>query len=378
VSLPVFFVHALLLKDLRRFWNKDLFWGFLLSALLALAWFIPACLKGGEDYARTVLISQTIGRIKGAGAHTHPEPFFFYFLRFPAEFLPWSVFLPVAFVKTFRSKGIERKRLLFLLVWAVIPFCLLTLSKGKKDTYLLPFYPAAALMVGSLWTSEDISSGIKKGMVAGGISLTSAVFIVFVLVLMGLPGRFDPRAADYCSTGILISSYLFAGSLLSTLFFIKKWRWASLMSIMIVCLVLHFHISSLLAREVNTKRSLKPLSKLVLHGMREGDELKTSYFTPSGLLFYTHKNDVEDIRNPRRFQEIMKSPQKVFVVIQEADVQRVNPKNHPNVHMIDQRRVCSWNIVLLSNRPGRTYLAIPEEVEKRGGDQKDKGDSSRQ
>jgi len=364
LSLLVFFVYALLLKDVRRFWNKDLFWGFLLSAVLALAWLIPACLKGGEDYTRTVLVWQTIGRIKGADVHTHPESLFFYFLRFPTEFLPWSVLLPSAFALTFRSKGIEREKLLFLLIWLVIPICFLTLSKGKKDTYLLPFYSAASLMVGALWASGDQSPGIKKGMMAGIIFLTSAIFIVLILTLLGLPDRFDPRFHDYRSMGIIISSYLFVGSFLSTLFFIKQWRWASLMSGVFVCLILHLHLSEFLPREFNAEISMKLFSESVLQEMREGDEIKTSYFTPPGLLFYTKKPYIEDIRSPKRFQEIMKSPQRVFVVIQKMDLRKIFNKNHLEVHTIDRRKVRQWDLVLISNHPDEaTSTNISEGVD---------------
>jgi 4-amino-4-deoxy-L-arabinose transferase-like glycosyltransferase len=359
LSLLVFFAYGLLLKDVRRFWNKDLLWGFFLSVAIALAWLIPACMKGGEDYTRTVLIWQTLGRLKGTGASTHPEPFFFYFLWFPAEFLPWSVLLPAAFVLTFRSKGIERKRFLFLLIWLVIPICFLTLSKGKKDTYLLPFYSAAALMVGSLWASEAPSPGIRKGMMAGGIFMTSAILVALVLTLLGLPDRFDPRLHDYRSTGIIISSYLFMGSFLSTLFFIKKWRWASLMSGVIVCLFLHFHLSYFLPREFNAKRSLKPFSELILHTMREGDELKTSYFTPPGLLFYTRKNYVEDIRSGKRLSEVMKLSQRVFVVIQKVDLEQINSKNPLEFYVIHETKAGPWTMVLLSNRPGETTSMAP-------------------
>ena len=372
VSLLVFFVYALLVKDVRRFWNRDLLWGFLLSAVLALAWLVPACLKGGENYTRTVLIWQTIGRIKGADAHTHPESFFFYFLRFPAEFVPWSVLLPAAFVLIFRSKGVERERLLFLLIWLIIPICFLTLSKGKKDTYLLPFYSAAALMVGALWALEDPPAGIRKGMVAGSIFMTSTLLVALVLTLLGLPDRFDPRLHDYRSTGIIICSYLFVGSFLSTFFFIKKWKWASLMSGVIVCLVFHLHLSFFLPREFNAKRSLKSFSELILHTMREGDELKTSYFTPPGLLFYTRKNYVEDIRSGKRFREVMKSPQRMFVVIQKVDLEQINSKNPPESYVIDERKAGPWKMVLLSNHPGETTsLAIPEKIdESEGGRQK--------
>ena len=144
------------------------------------------------------------------------------------------------------------------------------------------------------------------------------------------------------------------------------------MSGVIVCLVFHLHLSFFLPREFNAKRSLKSFSELILHTMREGDELKTSYFTPPGLLFYTRKNYVEDIRSGKRFREVMKSPQRMFVVIQKVDLEQINSKNPPEFYVIDERKAGPWNMVLLSNHPGETTsLAILEEInESEGGRQK--------
>jgi len=181
---------------------------------------------------------------------------------------------------------------------------------------------------------------------------------------LGLPDRFDPRLHDYRSTGIIICSYLLVGSFLSTLFFIKKWRWVSLMSGMIVCLVFHFHLSYFLPREFNAKKSLRPFSESILHTMREGDELKTSYFTPPGLLFYTQRHYVEDIRTRKRFREIKKLPQRVFVVIQKEDLEQINSKNPLKFYVIHERKAGPWDVVLLSNYPEETTsMMVPEEVD---------------
>lgn len=357
VPLLVFFVYAWLVKDMRSFWNRDLLWGFLLSVAIVSAWLIPACLKGGENYTRTVLIWQTFGRLKGAAGSTHPEPFYFYFLRFPVAFLPWSVLLPMAFVRAFRSKGVEKERLLFLLIWLGIPMLFLTLSKGKKDTYLLPFYPAAALLTGSLWVSGGTAPGIRKGMMVGSVFLSSVLLLIFILFLTGVPDRFDPRLLGYRSMGMIISSYLFVGSLLSTLFFLKRWKWASLISGMMACIVVHVHLSYFLPGEFNPKRSLKPFSELILNMMQGGDELKTAYFTPPGLLYYTSQNYLEDIRNRERFAEVMGLPHRVFVVIQKGDLKKI--QGLAVCYVLDERKAGPWNMVLLSNRPGTSTSLGP-------------------
>ncbi len=102
--------------------------------------------------------------------------------------------------------------------------------------------------------------------------------------------------------------------------------------------------------------------------MREGDGLKTSYFTPPGLLFYTKKNYVEDIRSGKRFREVMKFSQRMFIVIQKVDLEQINSKNPPKSYVIDERKAGPWNMVLLSNHPGETTsLAIPEKIDESEG-----------
>ena len=108
---------------------------------------------GGEGYTKRILVEQIFGRFAEGGKHFHPESFFFYFVRFPLEFLPWIVFLPTAIIFGFRKGKDKRKEFLFILIWFIFIFLFFSFSKGKKDNYLLPLYPAAAMMVGVLWDS---------------------------------------------------------------------------------------------------------------------------------------------------------------------------------------------------------------------------------
>ncbi len=55
LSIPIFLILGLLEKDVKKIWNRDLLWGALLSLALVLAWVIPACWIGGDDYTRRIL-----------------------------------------------------------------------------------------------------------------------------------------------------------------------------------------------------------------------------------------------------------------------------------------------------------------------------------
>ncbi len=126
----------------------------LLSAVFCLIptavwlWFLDSDL--GWNAVHEVVWVNNFGRFAGT-YEAHVKPFFYYFLSFPENFMPWTLYLPIAVLfhwRDFRSPK-EQASSRFLVAWFGMPFLLLSLSAGKRDLYLLPTYPAAALFVGA-------------------------------------------------------------------------------------------------------------------------------------------------------------------------------------------------------------------------------------
>lgn len=349
LTLPIFLIFAGLQKNLKKFWCRDLLLGFLLSVMVVLIWWIPACWVGGKDYIRWLLFKQAFGTYVEGGRHFHEEPFYFYFIRFPAEFFPWIVFLPTAFVLGLRKKFGKRKEFLFLSIWFFFIFLFFTLSKGKKDNYLLPLYPAAALMVGALWDHGFQSKEGKEGFLSGLFLLTFLFLAGSVLFLLGIPQRFYPALTDYSSIAVSVLFYLFVGSFLALLFFVRKKRWASFVSLMIVFVLLHLHFSFLLPR-FDPQKSARAFSERILKRMEPGDELKTYSLKSNGLLYYAKKPYIESIQNKERFFEVFNSPQRVFVVIYPEALDRLKKETGVEFCPLERMKVANWKYVLISNR----------------------------
>jgi 4-amino-4-deoxy-L-arabinose transferase-like glycosyltransferase len=314
-----------------------------------LIWWVPACWIGGKDYIYWLLFKQSVGTYVEGGKHFHPQPFYFYFVRFPAEFFPWIVFLPSAFIFGLRKEWGKRKEFLFLSLWFSFVFLFFTLSIGKKDNYLLPLYPAAAMMVGGLWDLGFQSRDLKRGFLSGLLILTLLFFAGMVLLLLEIPKKLYPDFISYHSLGLSILFYLSIGSLLSLLFFIKKKKWASFVSLMIAFTFLHLHISYSLPPKLNPKRSIKEFSERTLKRMEIGDELKTYSLNSNGLLYYTEKPYIEKIRSQDRFFEILHSSQRVFIVIYPEVLNKLKREIGVELYPVDQVRVGHWNYVLISN-----------------------------
>ena len=118
---------------------------------VTLAWFVPAVALGGLEYAQATLLHHSLERYVRAWEHT--APWYYYLGAFPAEFLPWTLFLPQALVargSLGRTQGRDGRW--FALCWLVTILGFFSISTGKRDIYILPAFPAAALLVGWNWS----------------------------------------------------------------------------------------------------------------------------------------------------------------------------------------------------------------------------------
>lgn len=124
-----------------------------LGAFLAvtLSWFVPAVAQGGLEYAQMTLLHHSLERYVRAWEHT--ASWYFYLGAFPAEFLPWTLFLPQALLAEARLRRYQRQEgWWFALCWLVTILGFFSISTGKRDIYILPAFPAAALLVGWSWS----------------------------------------------------------------------------------------------------------------------------------------------------------------------------------------------------------------------------------
>ncbi len=350
LPIPTFFLFAFFQKEIKKFWNRNLLWGCVFSVILVLIWWLPACWLGGKDYIYWLLFKQAVGTYVQGETHFHPEPFYFYFVRFPAEFFPWIVFLPSAFFFGLRKKFGRRKEFLFLSAWFLFIFLFFTLSKGKKDNYLFPIYPAAALMVGSLWDLGLPSKEGKKGFLPGLLLLCFLLCIGLILFLSGITEKRYPELVDYYWQTLSVLSCLLAGGLLSVLFFVKGKRGAAFVSLMAAFALFHLQIFYFLPPKLNPKRSAKAFSAKILRRMESGDDLKTYRLKNNGLLYYTKMPYIESIQNKDRFVEIFNSDKRVFVVAYPEVVNQLRKETGVEIVPIHQGKVGHWEYVVISNR----------------------------
>ena len=154
---PVILLNLLPVAVLAPWWNPGLRWGrwfggvllaVLLGTAIALAWAIPAGMAGGEDYRNAIFWGQTTDRMVESFAHQ--RPFWWYLPLLPLLFFPWFVW-PALWRALARQRrtGLDRG-MRFCLAWTLPVFIAFSFISGKQPHYLLPLFPAFALLAARL------------------------------------------------------------------------------------------------------------------------------------------------------------------------------------------------------------------------------------
>jgi 4-amino-4-deoxy-L-arabinose transferase-like glycosyltransferase len=125
-------------------WFAGLGLAVLAGVAIALAWAIPAGQAGGEAYRNAIFWGQTADRMVESFAHQ--RPFWWYLPLLPLLLFPWFVWpgfwLALAH---HRKRGLDRGTR-FCLAWMLPVFAALMFISGKQPHYLLPLFPAFALL----------------------------------------------------------------------------------------------------------------------------------------------------------------------------------------------------------------------------------------
>ncbi len=150
-----------------RRWYLGMLGALLLGAVIALAWAIPAGIRGGEVYQHAIFWGQTADRMVKSFAHQ--RPFWWYFPLLPVMLFPWLLWGGI-----WRALGQLRSRLddtgvRFCLAWALPVFLAFCFISGKQVHYLLPIFPAFALLaacgLGALETPPGRMARLGVGIV---------------------------------------------------------------------------------------------------------------------------------------------------------------------------------------------------------------------
>ena len=141
----VIFCYLLLTKQwlvLRRLYLVP---GAFIFLAIVLPWYLEVGARH-EGYLRYYFWDEHFGRF-ASDEFDRTQPWYYFILVGLVGFFPWTLLWPLV-TSGFRRRACDDKTL-FLLLWAGVPLIFFSASKSKLPHYILPIFPALAILTAS-------------------------------------------------------------------------------------------------------------------------------------------------------------------------------------------------------------------------------------
>jgi len=174
-------------------WYGGVILSVICAAAVGLTWAVPAGIAGGEAYRDAIFWGQSAGRVVNSFAHA--RPYWWYAAMLPGLVLPWLIWPPLwRRARTLWTDHMDGGQRLCL-IWFGAAFFVFSSVSGKQLHYLLPEFPALALLA-----SFALGSGADQGRrfdswLPGGFFVLGGLALV-VVPHIPLSGRVAETVAE--------------------------------------------------------------------------------------------------------------------------------------------------------------------------------------
>jgi 4-amino-4-deoxy-L-arabinose transferase-like glycosyltransferase len=297
----------------------------------AAVWYAPVIARNGREFIDEFFIGHHFQRYL-SNKYRHPQPFYFFSLVAVAGSFPWSFYLLSSVTRTKvrawrgrtelgqtevcpTTKVIPNDRLhLFLLLWIFAPIAFFSFSGSKLPGYILPIFPAVALIIGGelerWWRDESRPPALPQFLTA---ALTAAAGIGAGFLLQRELGV-SARDAWLMGSIAVLAAAVYMGLLL-----FKNGRVATLY-LPIGLAVILVAATHLVFPGLGNRESLKRLSLTALEAARPYERLVFFINNDQSINFYAADLPLRDERSEL---VIAKSGEEIGMLIEAGRSQSI-------------------------------------------------------
>ena len=134
--------------------------GFIWMLLLVLPWFVAIVLRSGDSFFAQAIGHDMLAKVAG-GQEAHGAPPGYYLLLFWVTFWPGSVLAGLAAPAVWRARREPGAQ--FLLAWLIPSWIVFEAVITKLPHYVLPLYPAIAILIAGVLERGDAGQGALAG-----------------------------------------------------------------------------------------------------------------------------------------------------------------------------------------------------------------------
>ena len=356
-------------RDLKYLWQRkwDLLLGFVLFAALVCLWLVPACIKGGPEFAWYLLFKQNVGRYAKAWDH-EGHSYFKYFVVFPLVFMPWTLLLPAFAVRAIRrARTGPSAHVLLPVMWWLVIFVFFTFSSGKRTVYMVPLEPAAAMMVGWLLSEfwRDPSAFEPRWLISAPMVICFGLLLIAGVAGVPVAPRVIRDEYVTASQIALLVAPVCAALGVCALVGIGLWAAkrlrASVAMLAVTIVVLGWTGLVTAVPSVNKQKSARVVMGAIEPLLKDKGELALFGTLRGGYAFYWHQDipafKKEDVAGVTAF---LTKPEPASVLAKERFFELLKNAVGANVQVIWRGRMGGRELMLMSNHASANDAPLPE------------------
>ncbi|GBC78257.1 Undecaprenyl phosphate-alpha-4-amino-4-deoxy-L-arabinose arabinosyl transferase [bacterium HR08] len=348
--------------------------GALIVLGIAAPWFALMTWRHGGEYLASFFVGEHVSRYLH-GTQGARRPLWYYVPILLVEFAPWSFFLPLALALAWtpvRSALAERPQgsrsglsradgLALLLVWFGFGLAFFSLSEAKQNEYLLPLYPAAALLVAhavsTIGALAEAATPGRSTRAWRGCLITIAVVSVALLVAARL-FLHVARALFPGHVLALMPALVLGAGAVGIAWSGWRRRPRRVFGILVATVaLLHAALAGLLP-EIERYRPVRPLAERIRREAGAEDLVGYYRYTAPSLCYYTRRKIFEAF-TPEQLRDLWSSDTRVFCVMRERDARELAERHGFALRVVE----CRPSLFPLRMREFRR-LRRPEDLER--------------
>jgi 4-amino-4-deoxy-L-arabinose transferase-like glycosyltransferase len=361
IVLPggIVFCYLLISRRWRLLREMRLVTGIPLFFIVCAPWFILVSQRNPE-FARFFFIHEHFERFL-TKVHNRYEPPWFFIPVLIGVMLPWSFFLPTAIARVWQKRkefGADIR--LFLLLWAAVIFVFFSKSDSKLVPYILPVYPALALLLGTTFAAaldRDFTSLKKPAL------LLSAVNIILGVGSMLYPHLArEPKISS--GGGIIMGGLLCLLGVIALINTARNKTAPFFAGLAIIALLVGIFVPPVIYTRIAERKSARGLA-LLAKGKAGQDAIIATFGYEQGLPFYAkrrvivvgNRNELEFgsrqgdqsawFIEGNQFDQLWSGPKHVFALIANNDLESFRKTLQPQPVLLGRE----GRRALITNRP---------------------------
>lgn len=290
LAFPIMIIGAwiVLLNKWNLLTKMRLFTGACIFIAITVPWYVLAQ-KANPEFFHFFFVTQQFQRFLTQADFNNPTAAWFYLPIVLAGFLPWSVFLIQALIMHVKNIWNQRKQYgaeLFLLLWLVIIFSFFSFPKSKTVGYILPIFPALALLTGN-FISQYWDKPKSKGIFFATLSFIVLCILITAACIL-VPQTKSIEIARDLVPYLTNTAILFAIAGISTCALLFKNNVKKLFSGLTLVAVIFLLILLASASAMNQK-TIKPLIMQLKSIIKPQDEVVTYFRYYQDLPLYLER-----------------------------------------------------------------------------------------